>query len=145
MKYLSLLIIAVLILFSCSNTNSKEATQESVVEEISVDSLRSQVLAIHDEVMPKMGELRKTRMALEALADSIVVSDSARAETLNSLASDIAAANEGMMQWMRAYEPEFEGTDEEIETYLNEQKIAVAKVRDDMNESLESGKEALGN
>lgn len=132
MKYLSLLFI--LLLASCGPSKTEELQQ-----------LKGDVMVIHDEVMPKMGELRKTRMALEALADSIAVSDSARAETLNSLASDIAEANEGMMQWMRAYEPEFEGTDEEIEAYLNEQKIAVEKVRDDMNESLESGQEALGN
>ncbi|WP_436517606.1 hypothetical protein [Ekhidna sp. To15] len=108
-----------------------------------LQTLKDEVLAIHDEVMPKMGELRKTRKGLEALADSLMATDSTQAIKISSLAADISAANEGMMQWMRAFEPEFEGTDEEIQKYLEEQKVAVQKVKDDMNESLESGKKAL--
>lgn len=110
-----------------------------------LQTLKDEVIAVHDEVMPKIGELRKTRMALQALADSVMVSDSTQAMKLISLASDISAANEGMMQWMRAFEPEFEGTNEEIEAYLEDQKVMVQKVRDDMNGSLAKGKEALGN
>ena len=132
MKYLNLLFVV--LLFSCGPSQQEE-----------LQTLKDEVIAIHDEVMPKMGELRKTRMALEALADSVIVSDSVRAQSLSAFASDIAAANEGMMQWMRNFEPEFEGTNEEIKAYLEEQKIAVTKVKDDMNASLASGKEALGN
>ncbi len=129
---LTILIFFVAILAACGPSKKEE-----------LQTLKDEVIAIHDEVMPKMGELRKTRMALESLADSLVETDSTRASMLNSLASDISAANESMMTWMRAFEPEFEGTDEEIQQYFEEQKIAVQKVKDDMNESLDSGKEAL--
>ncbi|MEP1035216.1 hypothetical protein [Ekhidna sp.] len=108
-----------------------------------LQTLKDEVIAIHDEVMPKMGELRKTRMTLEALADSLMESDSTRATMFGSLASDISNANEGMRQWMRAFEPEFEGTEEERMKYFKEQKVAVQKVKEDMNGSLAKGKEAL--
>ena len=132
MKYLSLLFIVVLV--ACGPSKKEE-----------LQTLKDEVIAIHDEVMPKMGELRKTRMALESLADSLMTTDSTKAAMFIELASDISMANEGMMEWMRAFEPEFEGTDEEIQQYLEEQKVAVQKVKDNMNGSLEKGKEALGN
>lgn len=134
MKNLKQLIVLIAILVACGPSKKEE-----------LQTLKDEVIAIHDEVMPKMGELRKTRIALEALADSLMQTDSTRAMNINSLASDIASANEGMMQWMRAFEPDFEGTDEEIKQYLEEQKVAVKKVQEDMIESLESGKEGLKN
>ncbi|CAN0595577.1 unnamed protein product [Laminaria digitata] len=51
-----------------------------------------------------------------------------------------------MMAWMRQYNPEVmeDGTPhEEVMTYLNEQKVAIEKVRDQMNQALASGEEAL--
>ncbi|MEM8893706.1 MAG: hypothetical protein AAGC88_03950, partial [Bacteroidota bacterium] len=35
------------------------------------EALRDEVIAIHDEVMPKMGDLRKVRKSLEAMADTL--------------------------------------------------------------------------
>ncbi len=100
-------------------------------------------MAIHDEVMPKMGELRRTRKDLLLQADSLMESNPDRAAMLTTVADEIGNANEGMMQWMRAYEPEFEGTDEEIKQYLEDQKVAIQKVKDEMIESLKKGNDVL--
>ena len=108
------------------------------------DSLKDEVMAIHDEVMPKMGDLRRTRKDLVKLADSIIVTDSTKAAALMALADQIGEASEGMMQWMRAYEPAFEGTDEEIQAYLEEQKKSIQQVKEDMEGALANGEEALG-
>ncbi len=130
MKYLTLLLVALAV--ACGPSKKDE-----------LKALKDEVMTIHDEVMPKMGELRKTRKALEAMADSVMATDSTNAQMFSKLAEDISDANEGMMEWMRAFEPEFEGTDEEIQAYLEGQKVAVEKVRDDMNNSLAKGKEVL--
>ena len=112
-------------------------------EKVDLDSLKDEVFEIHDEVMPKMGDLRKTRKNLMTLADSIIVSDSTRASNLLELAGQIEAANESMRQWMRNFDPDFEGTYEERLNYLNEQKGSITQVRKEMLESLEAGQAKL--
>ena len=129
-----LILILTVIVFSCQSSQESE-----------LGTLKDEVMSIHDEVMPKMGELRRVRKSLLIQADSLVGIDSIASSKLTYLRDEIDNANEGMMQWMRNFEPEFEGTNEEIKAYLEEQKIAVTKVKDDMNASLASGKEALGN
>ena len=129
-KFCILLLVA---MFSCQPSGESE-----------LKVLKDEVMAIHDEVMPQMGDLRRTRKDLMLQADSLMASDSVRATELNDLASKIEGANEGMMQWMRAYEPDFAGSDEEIKNYLEAQKLSIEKVRDEMKKSLADGKNALG-
>ena len=128
-KFCILLLVA---MFSCQPSGESE-----------LKVLKDEVMAIHDEVMPQMGDLRRTRKDLMLQADSLMASDSVRATELNDLASKIEGANEGMMQWMRAYEPDFAGSDEEIKNYLEAQKQSIEKVRDEMKKSLADGKNAL--
>ncbi|GAB4246158.1 MAG: hypothetical protein Tsb0034_25000 [Ekhidna sp.] len=136
-----LLFLPVLLLvFACGSNSSQ---REAANGEVTIDSLKSEVLAIHDEVMPKMGALRKTSQQLQAMADSIVTMDSLQSTELAGVAQEIKNANEGMMNWMRNYEPDFEGTDEEIRAYLKEQKKAIQQVKDAMERSLAKGEEKL--
>ncbi len=106
-----------------------------------VSSLKDEVMAVHDEVMPKMGELRKTEKALRSMAQE--VDDSLTSSDITSAANAIKLANENMMVWMRNYDPAFEGTDEEIKNYLEAQKDGIEKVREDMLSSLETGNKIL--
>ena len=132
MKNLTLILLTFLL--ACGSAKQEEQ-----------QALKDEVMAIHDEVMPKMGELRRARKDLMLQADSLAETNPERAALLDAAAEEIAAASEGMMQWMREYEPEFEGTDEEIVQYLQDQKVAVQKVKDDMMGSLEKGLGALEN
>ena len=136
MKYLTTLLIW-LVFFSCQSgrNDSKEVNKKT-----STVSLRSEILAIHDEVMPKMGELRKTKKNLMIWADSLKKSDSTGAATLLITADEIASANEGMMDWMRNYEPAYEGTEEEVLSYLEEQKKSIQRVKENMESSLTNGR-----
>lgn len=107
-------------------------------------ALKDEVMAIHDEVMPKMGELMKTEKMLKKKADSLfLVSDSVTAQTCLDAASEINAANESMMNWMRNYEVDFQGDEDEIMKYLNEQKQGIEKVKEEMLATLEEGKRKL--
>lgn len=116
---------------------------------VSVGELKDEVMDTHDEVMPKMGELRKVRKQLEALAssraDSLQGTNDSLASRYQGIASELAAANEGMMDWMRNYEPNFEGTEEEQREYLLAQKEKIEKVKAEMLDALEKGKVAVGN
>lgn len=130
MKNLTLLTLA--LLAACGPSKKEE-----------LQTLKDEVIGIHDEVMPKMGELRRARKDLLLQADSLMKTNPERAAMLTTVADEIGSANESMMQWMRAFEPEFEGADEEVMQYLKDQKVAIQKVKEDMNASLVKGKEVL--
>lgn len=129
----NLLLLTTLFFLAACGPSQKEELQQ----------LKDEVIAIHDEVMPKMGELRRTRKDLLLQADSLMETDTDRAAMLTTVADEIADANESMMEWMRAFEPEFEGTDEEIRQYLEDQKIAIQEVKENMNGALAKGKDVL--
>jgi hypothetical protein len=107
--------------------------------------LKEEVMEVHDAVMPKMGEMRKIRIALSNLADSLASVDSVRSVQIMTKAKEVADASEAMMVWMRQYEPSKEGTEEELENYFLEQKKEIQKVSDEMISALESGKALLEN
>ncbi len=94
MKKIFLSIFTAVLLFNC-NSNSNN-----------LDKLESDVMAVHDEIMPKMGEI----MSLKSkLADKLKATDStstnysqvkAKIDSLNSL---LTIADDGMMDWMEQY------------------------------------------
>ncbi len=133
MKYLSLIVLLALVV-SCSSPQKAKEEQKP--------SLKDQVMDAHDEVMPKMGELRKTQKELLLMADSSAA-DSLIASKYTELARDIEAANESMMAWMRNFDPNYEGTPQEVEKYLQSQLKDIEMVKSDMIKSLEEGKKAL--
>ncbi|MEQ8534699.1 MAG: hypothetical protein RIB86_22795 [Imperialibacter sp.] len=134
MKKVVFLLFMVASAAACSNEQKEQK-----------DALMAEVMAAHDEVMPKMGELRKTAKALQARADSLGALTgqdfAAEISTLRQTAERIEDANEGMMEWMRQFEmPDNEAPIAEVLVYLKDQKEKIDKVKDDMLKSLEEGK-----
>ena len=103
--------------------------------------MRAQIIGVHDEVMPKMGELMSLQKKALAQADSLYAQDStatAQIESMRSLAGQLDQAYEGMFVWMRQYSLEEEGkTPEEIKTYLDDQLLKVNQVNADIKAALE--------
>lgn len=129
MKYL--LVTSVLVLFfACSNSKND------------VGELQNEVMLIHDEAMPKMGEIRQLQKQLLSMADSNA-SDSVVAASYQELANGLALANESMMDWMRQYDPNFEGSEEAFIEYLQEQRDEIAYVRRLMDSTLVEGRKAV--
>ena len=131
MKRLFLFLISVSVLFvtACGPGGTDENAQ-----------LRSDVIAVHDEVMPKMGQLkslqRKALEKVEELENQDPV-DSASIEEHKALAYDLNLAYEGMFDWMHQYETEDgELSDEELETYLDGQMDMITKVNKDVKEAI---------
>jgi hypothetical protein len=133
MKYLSIIALLALMV-GCSSPEKKS--------EIEAPSLKDRVMDVHDEVMPKMGDLRKTQKDLLAMIDSSAT-DSLLTAKYTELAREIETANESMMAWMRNFDPNYEGTPEEVEKYLQEQLEKIETVKSDMLKSLDEGKKAL--
>ena len=124
-----LLIFCSLTLVSCGNKLEETNT-----------ALRAQIIGVHDEVMPKMGELMSLEKMALAQADSLSQHDSTastKIQELTQLAGQLKAANEGMFVWMRQYSLKEEGkTAEALNTYLDSQLVLVTKVREDVQAAL---------
>ena len=131
-----LLLATFFLLIACNPSAKKEGNRD-------LQGLKDEVMAIHDEVMPKMGELRKARKELMFLADSIVTIDSSKAQKMINAANELDRANEGMMVWMRQYEPQFEASEDSLWNYYANQKELIQKVSEEMFLELKKGQDLL--
>ena len=132
--YLSVFTIA-LFFTGCGKSNSGEKVEKVASEE---DKLYEQVMAIHDEVMPKMNDLHKLKKQLEEeIKNSPDLVEERKMQLENQL-KEVNEASEAMMQWMRQFSPDELKTDKEAYVkYLNEQLEEVTKVKEDMLKALE--------
>lgn len=116
-------------MFSCQNLEQKE-NNSAINKEVSSQSeqeniLYKEVMAIHDEVMPLMGDLM-------AMNKKIKSQDSTSQEA-TELSIYLEEANESMMNWMRKFNPNIENmTHEETMNYLEEEKKKIMEVREKM-------------
>lgn len=100
-----------------------------------------EVMAIHDEVMPKMDDLMTLKGSLDS---AIKVSpDSAKAKQLYAA---LDSADNQMMDWMQAYNPDqVKGkSEEEVSKYYAEEKTKISSVKELTNKSIEDAKGFLG-
>ncbi|MCH7403455.1 hypothetical protein ACFOUP_04650 [Belliella kenyensis] len=112
--------------------------------------LRDEVIQIHDEVMPFMGELKSLRKEVIAKAHDLEAnldqSSTEEVASLKLLARQLDEAFDGMFVWMRQFnQKEDEMTDEELESYLLEQREMVQKVNEDIKKAMSDAKIALKN
>lgn len=134
MKRIIFTLCVALVVQAC-NQNNKEQ-----------DQLFKEVMAIHDEVMPKMGTLRKLSKQIELQLDSLEVGntqiDNKMKRKMESAVKKLDDANESMMEWMRQFEQLEEGTPhEEALKYLKDQKQLMEKVRDNMLTAKKEGEQ----
>lgn len=99
-------------------------------------TLEKQVMAIHDEVMPKLGELNKDRKALQKILKS-TTDENIKSELLKAI-TGLENADDGMMDWMAEWKVPEEKSEQEA--YLNKEMVRITKVKSDMLESMKTAK-----
>ncbi|PWL40152.1 hypothetical protein DKG77_04835 [Flagellimonas aquimarina] len=105
-----------------------------------------QVMAIHDEVMPKMGKLGKLVGELKSKVDTTETG-----RQYESAMKDLQAANTNMMDWMMAFGNRFDSEEildgkelsEEKQVWLNEEEAKVKALREQINSSIEKAETLL--
>jgi hypothetical protein len=115
-------------------------------KEDEVEKLKQEVIAIHDEVMPKMGELRSNQKLLLAKEDEFrdTEADSTERQAYKQAALACDEAYEGMFVWMRQFDSKLEGMDEEASLiYLQDQLVKVTQVNRDIKEALQEAEKLL--
>jgi hypothetical protein len=132
--YVTLFFLA---LISCK-AEKKEATQATQMKD---------VMAIHDEVMPKMGEMGKLVAELNAKVDTTAVGmqyDSAKKE--------LQTAHQSMMDWMHGFGDRFDSDEilngkelsPEKQQWLEEEEAKIKAVREQCFTSIEKAEKLLG-
>lgn len=125
---------------------------------IDTQALKNEVLDVHDEIMPKMGEvmsLRKKILVMSKQTASIDNYDQSVVNSLDSLADALAGANRGMLSWMTDWSNNssnfldqdgkpIEGvTVEAVVKYLEGEKQRMLKVNEHFDSSISTAKEVL--
>lgn len=136
-KFQAILICSVLFLsFSCKE--EKKSTEES--------SQMKKVMAIHDEVMPKMSTIGKLVGEIKPKVDSTEMG-----QDYEVAMKDLQEANRAMMDWMKDFGDRFdheeilEGKElsEEKQQWLDEEEEKVKVVKDKINGSIERAQALL--
>ena len=131
MKNLLIGTMGLLIFTSCGNSKKEE-----------MEKLREEVIAVHDEIMPMMDDLYKLRSSLnlKLVEDSIASVKMGVPEMIIT----IKDAEEAMMDWMRNFDPNFSGKDdEETRMYLLEQKKSIEHTKTLMLQARDEGSQGL--
>ena len=110
MKYL---FFTILILLTITNSCKKAVSQATEMTQM------ERVIAVHDDVMPKMGKIGQLINALESKTDSMDTGN-----PYNAAQNDLKEAYAYMMDWMKGFGERFD-SDETLEGKMlsNEKKI----------------------
>lgn len=147
-----LFLIMLSFVLACGNNGQEQTEQQQAWDA---------VMAVHDEVMPKMADVNRLTTQLRAKAAALdsnqtttkdvyynAVQSLERKEVYFSAIQSLERADEGMMTWMAAVRaPEVlrgeRKSHAEIMQYLKEEQNKVNQVRDSILTSLERGNQVL--
>ena len=140
MTFSKFTLASVLILFTM--TNCKQKTNDLSIEK----SQMQEVLAIHDEVMPKMGTIGNL---ISQLDEQLTATDST--EAFVTASQDLKDSHKAMMDWMKTFGERFDSDEilkgkalsEEKQHYLDEEEAKIKTLRDNMNSSIKNAQELL--
>ena len=143
MKALKALVLSLILVFtvSCGKKPSKETLE--------FNRVFNDVMAVHDEVMPKMNEMGKLSTELKAKIDTTTAGKIYQ-KALDSLGS----AHTNMMRWMEDFSNKFPYSEDRlkgksIEDILNDtellknEKTKIDAVRNALNGSINNAKNVL--
>ena len=140
MKKFILVLASVVFTISTACKEEKKISSES--------SQMKEVMAIHDEVMPKMGKIGSLVAQLRKKIDS----DEGGANEKKAM-EDLQDANKSMMDWMQGFGNRFDSEEilngktlsEEKKQWLNEEEEKVKIVKKKINTSIANAEALLRN
>ena len=101
-------------------------------------ALYDKVMAVHDEVMPKMNDIYKQKEALKNKIAESSAMPSEEKEKIEGLISRLDSASQSMMVWMRNFNPLPDSLGEEqAKEYLENEMEKVQRVKTNVLEALE--------
>ena len=128
-----------LFLASCKENPKIESKSESSAK-------MEEVMAIHDEVMPKMSTIGKLVAELKPKVDT-----SEEGQRYGEAMTDLQDAHKAMMDWMKGFGDRFDSDEilngkalsPEKKVWLQEEEVKVNALRDQINSSIENAEKLL--
>ena len=126
------------VVFSCGGSFDRQAEVD-------------QILDLHDEVMPKIGEVMNLKKKALAKAADLEAKDSTdvKINALRTLAEELENARKAMMKWMNDWskdsKPHVKGESSiaEQKSFFADEVVRITKVKDDINNSIAAAKEVF--
>jgi len=126
--YHVLALSAILGLFACAG-KPKSTPQKDVV------ALEKEIIAIHDEVMPKMSDIARLTEVLDSEAANPNLDSLVHANIL-LVRAELNAGDSLMWDWMHNYSKPEDAPIDSVEAYLLSEKERVTKVRQVMLDAI---------
>ncbi len=136
--------LAFVFLFTLTSCNQLSKEEEKF------DALMQEVIDVHDEVMPKMGEMSTLIRSLEAKIDT-----TAQGKKYAKAQQDLKDSYDFMMTWMGDFSNTFPQKENETNAdasnlseqmkSLEKEEVKVNQLRDQINSSIKNAKELLEN
>ena len=132
-KLTLVLCILTAITYSCKDKNNE-------------GSQMKEVMAIHDELMPKMGTIGKLVSQLDEK-----ITNEASSDNYATAREELKAAHKAMMDWMKGFGDRFDGDEilkakaltETKQKWLDEEETKVKTLRNQINSSIENAEALL--
>ena len=133
----SITLFFVLITISCKNENKALNKEKSQMQE---------VLAVHDEVMPKMGKIGHLISQIDTK-----MNETDSSEVLVNASQNLKDSSKEMMDWMKGFGERFDSDEilkgkaltDEKQKLLDEEELKIKKLRDKMNSSIKKAEDLL--
>lgn len=144
MRRITLFVFLITLMAACSNSENKSASGEDTDNNkmTRIDSLKKEVMAIHDTTMKDMGEVSRLQKELKARQDTTNIDSTTVQTTLKRLQK----SHDDMMNWMRQYknvDNKQEWNKEDKVSYLTTQKDRVAELKDYMATTIQEAQSIL--
>ena len=103
--------------------------------------LYDEVMAIHDDAMPKMDNIYRTKQALKKKISGTPDIGEQEKKNIEQVIVSLDSASDAMMDWMHAFTPPDDSIDKDMAiAYLEQEKQNITKVRDRMHDALAKAK-----
>ncbi len=142
MKYLLVLSLAVMV-FACE-MGSTEPKTDPDSKATSIETLKAETIALHDEVMPLLGKMKQLQKQLNQSKPALVNTGSYTDEQVSGMITNLMKADEGMMQWMRDYGVEVvQAEGGPTEAVLEKFKASISQIKEDTFAAIAAAESAL--
>ena len=97
--------VGIITITACTNPPSNNEEKRELTSSEERAELYQEVIAVHDEVMPRIEEIVTYQGKIRVELDSLIEFDSTsiRVKELNELNDKLASADKAMMEWMRSF------------------------------------------
>ena len=142
MRILILPFVAVLVIFSCKPAD-KPATDQAAENK----ALEDKLMAIHDEVMPKLTDMQNLAEELRKIKSSIPENSEGKIvapEGLDGVQERLKLAEQGMWDWMKQYHDQRDSVPaDQLKPFLDHQMELILSVQTGVNTSIANAQDWL--